>query len=70
MSAALEYVCLFIEIYRSIVEAILKYYWRVLNVILKKSQKIIISPIHLQLHRGENGKCNSSSKNHFKREKN
>jgi hypothetical protein len=31
----------FIEIYSSIVEAILKYYWRVLNVILKKSLRII-----------------------------
>ncbi len=32
------------------------------HVILKKSPKIIISPIFLQLNRGENGKHNSSAK--------
>ncbi len=37
--------CLVIEIYWSIVKAVWKYYWSMLNVILKKSAINIISPI-------------------------
>ncbi len=48
--------CLFVEIYWCVVEAILEYYWRVLNVILKKSRISIISPIFFQLNRVENDK--------------
>jgi hypothetical protein len=34
---------MFIEIYWNVVESVLKYYWRVLNVILYKSLISIIS---------------------------
>jgi hypothetical protein len=44
---------LLIEIYWNIVGAILKYCWRVLNVILKKSPRRIISPIFIQLYGGK-----------------
>jgi hypothetical protein len=44
------------------VEAILKYYWRGLNVILNKFPKSIISRICFQLNRGEKEKCNISSR--------
>jgi hypothetical protein len=54
-----EFVC-------CLIEAILKYYWRVLNVILNKSPKIIISPICFQLNSGENDKYNISSRNILK----
>ncbi len=45
----------FIEIYWSVVE----YYWRELNVIVKKSPISIISPICFQPNHGEN--CNKNS---------
>ncbi len=51
-------VCLFIEIYWSLVGFILKYYWRVLNMILQKSPISIISSICFQFNRGENGHYN------------
>ncbi len=61
--------CFSREIYWSIVEAILKHFWRMWNVILKKSPISIISLLCFQLHFGENCKYNSSSKNHLKSKK-
>jgi hypothetical protein len=52
----------------SVVKAILKYYWRVLNVILNKSPLSIMyfsSTVRFQLNSGEKGKYNISSKNHL-----
>jgi hypothetical protein len=49
--------------YRSVDEATLKHYWRVLNVILKKSPISIFSPIYFQVNHGKKGKYNSPSKN-------
>ncbi len=67
--------CLFIEFWilnLSVVEAILKYYWRVLNVTLNKSPISIISPrqvcslFNLTFNRGKkNGKYIISSKNNL-----
>jgi len=45
-----------------VVEPILKYYWRALNVILNKSPINIISPICFQRNCGENGKYKISLK--------
>jgi hypothetical protein len=44
--------CLF-NIYCSVVEASLKYYWRMLNVIMNKSPISIIYPICFQLNHGK-----------------
>ncbi len=56
--------CLLIEIYLSVVEAILKYhYWSVLKVILNKSPKCYFLQLVFNLC-GENGKI--SSKNYLK----
>jgi hypothetical protein len=66
LSVALEYALL---VHRNLLEytvvkAMLKYNWRVLNLILKKSLISIISPICFQLNRGENGIYNIPSKYH------
>jgi hypothetical protein len=66
LAATHEYVLL---LHRNLLlcsEAILKYYWRVLYVILKKSPISIISPICFRLNRGEKGKYNISSKKDLK----
>ncbi len=47
----------------------LKYYWSMLNVVLKKSPISFISPICSQLNRLENGNTDSSSEAHLKVQK-
>jgi hypothetical protein len=54
--------CLFIEIYWSVVEAMLHYNWRVLNCNFEESPISIISIICFQLKRAENGIKDSLSK--------
>jgi hypothetical protein len=44
-----------------VVEAVSKYYWRVLNVHLKRPPRSIVSPICFELNRMENGNKDSSS---------
>ncbi len=58
---------LFIEIYSSVVDAIKKYYGRVLNFVLKKYLISIILQyvFYLTAGKGENGTYNSSSKKHI-----
>jgi hypothetical protein len=56
----------FIEIYWSLVEAILIYYWRVLSMIWKKSSTSFISPIYFWLNHRENGNEDSSSEAYLK----
>jgi hypothetical protein len=70
LSATFEYVLLVQRNLCSVVEIILKFYWKVLNMILNKSLNSIISQLCFQLNRGENGKYNISSNNDLKTEKN
>jgi hypothetical protein len=46
--------CLFIETYWSIVEAMIKYFWSAVDVILKKSPISIISPKCFEHNCGKN----------------
>jgi hypothetical protein len=61
------YISLFQEIYWGVVEAILKYYWRVFSCDLEEISMVsIIFPICFQLNRVENGNEDSSSEANFK----
>ncbi len=61
--------CLFIEIYCNIVEAILKYYWIVLNVIWMNLHQILFLKYVFNLTAETNGKYSISKKNHLKCQK-